>query len=157
MRRSEREVTDNEKINEIIKKCKICRIGFNDNGKVYIVPMNFGFEEKQGKKLFYFHSAKEGRKIDLIKASPYVGFEADTGYELIEGDTACSYSAAYQSVIGNGKITFMDSREDKARALNLIMESATGKNNWDFPPMALDKVCIFCLEIENISCKEHIK
>lgn len=43
MRRRDREITDNEKIKEIIKACDCCRLGFNDNGKVYIVPLNFGF------------------------------------------------------------------------------------------------------------------
>lgn len=31
MRRKDREVTDTEKINNIINNCSCCRIGFNDN------------------------------------------------------------------------------------------------------------------------------
>ena len=43
MRRKDREVTDEARIDEIISRCNCCRIGFNDSGEVYIVPLNFGY------------------------------------------------------------------------------------------------------------------
>ena len=43
MRRKDREITDEAKIDEIISRCNCCRIGFNDSGEVYIVPLNFGY------------------------------------------------------------------------------------------------------------------
>lgn len=46
MRRKDREVTDEAKIDEIISRCNCCRIGFNDSGEVYIVPLNFGFVKR---------------------------------------------------------------------------------------------------------------
>lgn len=67
MRRKDREVTDNCEINKIINSCQIIRLAFADGVAPYIVPLNFGFEEKDGKRTFYFHGAKEGRKLDLIK------------------------------------------------------------------------------------------
>ena len=42
MRRKDREVTDIEKIKEILDACKVSRIGLMDVGMVYIVPMNHG-------------------------------------------------------------------------------------------------------------------
>ena len=50
MRRKDREVTDIEKIKEILDACKVSRIGLMDQGKVYIVPMNHGYslEEEAG-------------------------------------------------------------------------------------------------------------
>ena len=75
MRRTDREITDAEKITQIIQTCHCCRLGFCDNGAVYIVPLNFGYAEENGKRVFYFHSAKSGRKLDLIAGTPSVGFE----------------------------------------------------------------------------------
>ena len=93
MRRQDREVTDNEKIKEIIKTCDCCRLGLNDNGKVYIVPLNFGFTEKNGKYTFYFHGARTGRKLDIIKQNNYAGFELDTNHKIYtKGDKACDYT-----------------------------------------------------------------
>ena len=43
MRRKDREVTDRGMIHEIIDRCMCCRIGFNDEGQVYIVPLSFGY------------------------------------------------------------------------------------------------------------------
>lgn len=73
MRREDREVTDPMKITEIISRCTCCRIGFNDDGEVYIVPLNFGYETKENTYVFYFHGANEGRKIDLIQKTPMLG------------------------------------------------------------------------------------
>lgn len=157
MRRKDREVTDKDKINEVISKCKVCRIGFNDNGKVYIVPLNFGFDEKDGERTLYFHGAKEGRKIDLIKTNPNVGFEMDASFEFMTSDEACNHSAWYQSIIGNGVISFVTEPEEKEKALNSIMFSATGKRDWNFNPMAFEKVCVFKLKIDELSCKEHMR
>ena len=59
MRRKDREVTDSQKIREIILSCRCCRLGFYDNGQVYIVPLDFGYYENNGRHVFYFHGAKE--------------------------------------------------------------------------------------------------
>ena len=84
MRRKDREITDKDKIKEIISACDCCRLGFNDNGKVYIVPLNFGFIEKNGEYTFYFHGAKTGRKHDIMKVNNCVGFELDTNLGYTE-------------------------------------------------------------------------
>ena len=119
MRRKEREVIDDVQIDGIIRKCKICRVGFYDNGEVYIVPLNFGFVHSGDKRIFYFHGAKEGRKFELIRHKPEVGFELDTAYKLIEAETPCAFSAMYQSVIGTGIISEITDFEcKKMRLLN---------------------------------------
>lgn len=157
MRREDREVTDDKKINEIIQKSKVCRVGFHDNGEVYIVPLNFGFVAENGKRTFYFHSAKEGRKVDLVKQNPKVGFELDTDFELWEAESACDFSAGYQSVIGTGMISMVEEFEAKKAVLIEIMTSITGKRTWEFNEKMIDAVAIFSLEVADISCKEHIR
>ena len=156
MRRKDREITDLKKIEEIISSCHCCRIGFNDNGQVYIVPLNFGCIFENGKYVFYFHSACEGRKIDLIKENPYVGFELDTNYKLNEADIACGYSARFQSIIGNGKVSLAKDLKEKEKGLLEIMKHNTGKGEWEFSEEMLNSVCVFKLIVENISCKEHL-
>lgn len=155
MRRKDREITDSDKINEIISSCFCCRLGFCDSGTAYIVPLSFGFAEKSGVRTFYFHSAKEGRKIDLIKKNPAVGFELDTGYRIKEGNTACSCTAGFQSVIGNGSVSFVTDQTEKEEALREIMKQNTGRKDWEFVPAAVNSVCIFKLEVSEMSCKEH--
>lgn len=156
MRRKDREITDHNKIKEIISSCHCCRLGFNDNGKVYIVPLNFGFAEKDGTYTLYFHSAKEGRKIDLIEKNQDAGFEMDTNYKLNEAETACAYSARFQSIIGSGKVSPIKAGEEKKTALLKIMQHNTGKAEWEFSENMLNSVCVFKLEVDELSCKEHL-
>ncbi|MDO4266398.1 MAG: pyridoxamine 5'-phosphate oxidase family protein [Eubacteriales bacterium] len=155
MRRKDREVTDPGRIKEIILSADCCRLGFCDEGSAYIVPLNFGYEERNGKHVFYFHGAREGRKIDLMRNNPKVGFEIDIGHTFITGDMACSYSMNYQSVMGTGNIAFLEDTEEKRYALSLIMEHYTGEKEWNFPDQMTKAVCVWKMEVETISCKEH--
>ena len=156
MRRNDREIIDCKQIIEIIENCNCCRIGFYDGNEVYIVPLNFGYEFKEDKLTLYFHGAKEGRKIDLITSAPSVGFEMDTNYKLNEGETACSHSARFDSVIGNGTISIITSISEKKFALDKLMLKATHKSAWNFTESMLNSVCVFKIEVTKLSCKSHI-
>jgi hypothetical protein len=156
MRRTDREVTDPEKIQDIVNRCTCCRIGFNDSGEVYIVPLNFGYQKNGDTYVVYFHGAHEGRKIDLIKKNPKVGFEMDTNYKLTEADIACGYSARFQSLIGNGTMEIVDGNEEKLIGLNLIMEHNTGKGAWAFDEKMINAVTVFKLIVNELSCKDHL-
>ena len=156
MRRKDREVTAPEKIADIIDRCVCCRIGFNDSGSVYIVPLNFGYERAGDTFVFYFHGAREGRKIDLIHTSPHVGFEMDTDYKLNEADMACGHSARFQSVIGNGVMSIVEDDGEKRKGLTLLMAHNTGKRDWLFDEKMLAAVTVFKLEVTTMSCKVHL-
>lgn len=155
MRRKDREVTDTERIADIIRRCICCRIGFCDDGEVYIVPLNFGYKTENGSYVFYFHGALNGRKIDLIGKNPNVGFEMDTGYALNEADAACSYSARFQSIIGSGVVSMVPEPDEKRLGLSLLMEHNTGKTEWGFDETMLETVAVFKLTVTKMSCKEH--
>lgn len=155
MRRKDRDVTNPERIADIISRCSCCRIGFYGDGEVYIVPLNFGYEIKDDTYILYFHGAKEGHKIDLIQKNPHVGFEMDTDYELTEADIACGYSARFQSIIGNGIVSIVSELEEKKQGLSLLMEHNTGKREWSFDKKMIDTVVVFKLVVSKMSCKEH--
>ena len=122
MRRTDREVTDREKQMEILHVCKVARIGIQDGKGVYVVPVNFGLVIETDKLTMYVHGAKEGKKLDLIKENPYVGFEMDCKDELVEGKVACQYSYYYASIIGSGKASVVEDQEEKCKALAAIMK-----------------------------------
>ena len=107
MRRKDREITDRKVIEDFIKKEQILRVAFYDEGDIYIVPVNYGYSYDES-YTFYFHGAKAGRKYELAKKTPNVGFEIDGNYSLIGGQEACAYSAPFQSVIGTGTLSLVD-------------------------------------------------
>lgn len=155
MRRKDREITDPAKIRAIISACSCCRLGFADGESVYIVPLSFGYCEDGEKRTFYFHTAGEGRKIELISKNPCAGFELDTNYKLNESTKACGYSARFQSVVGSGNVSFVEDTNEKRKALLAIMYQNTGKEEWEFSEEMFDAVCTFKLEVSEMSCKEH--
>ena len=63
MRRREKEITDIKSIEKIMFKAKVCRLALTQDNTPYIVPVCFGYNSK----VIYFHSAKEGKKIDIIR------------------------------------------------------------------------------------------
>lgn len=156
MRRKDREITDLQVIREIINNISCCRLGFYDDGEVYIVPMNFGVVySKEDKITLYFHSAKEGRKIELISKSSSVGFEMDTNYKLKSAEIACDCTASFESIIGTGVVSFVEERIEKERGLNAIMYQSTKKGDWKYNDKMLDRVCVFKVQVTKISCKVH--
>lgn len=155
MRRKDREVTNGAIIDEIISECYCCRLGLNDNGRAYIVPLNFGFKSDENGRVFYFHSAKSGRKLELIQRNGRASFELDTGYKLKPGDTPCSCSAMFKSVMGEGSVFIVEDKDEKSCGLNSILKTAAGKEGCKFSDEMLNSVCVFKLEVENISCKVH--
>lgn len=157
MRRKDREVTSIEEIQRILEACKICRLGFSDQGSIYIVPMNFGAVFEEGRLVLYFHGAREGRKLDLIRKNPMAGIEMDCRHELVTGDTACQYSYHYASIIGNGRAEIVTEPREKQKALSVIMRHQTGRDFSEFEtnPKLERAVTIIRVEAEEFTCKCH--
>lgn len=152
MRRRDREITDENKIEEFLAKEQILRIAFYDEGDIYIVPVNYGY--LRGKKYsFYFHGAKAGRKYELAGNNPLVGFEIDGNYALLKGETACDFSATFQSVIGTGILSLVEDNAEKIIGLNTIMKQTTSEEEWHYSEEMLETVAVFRLDADKISCK----
>jgi nitroimidazol reductase NimA-like FMN-containing flavoprotein (pyridoxamine 5'-phosphate oxidase superfamily) len=153
MRLAKREVTSFDEIREIIERCDVCRIALNAEGAPYIVPLNFGFEFRQGERLtLWFHGAVEGRKLDLIGAGTDAGFEMDTDHELLTGEKACDYSMNFASVIGHGRISKVTDDAERLHGLEILMKHYGGEE-LPFDESLLPRTCVLKLEAENYTCK----
>lgn len=51
MRRKDREITDKNEIMDIIDRSKVIRIAFTGEEYPYVLPFNFGYEEKDGRMI----------------------------------------------------------------------------------------------------------
>ena len=155
MRKRLQEVTDSGPIDEIIEQCDCCRIALIDGDRPYIVPLNFGYVRKGRQRLFYFHGAAQGRKIDLIRRNRYAGFELDCRHQLHVRDEACQFSFGYRSVVGTGIISLVEDDAEKTAALRAIMAHYSERTDWRFAAGALAAVAIIKLEVETLSGKQH--
>lgn len=152
MRRKDREITDKNRIEEFIATEQILRVAFYDDGEIYIVPVNYGYFF-DGQYVFYFHGAKAGRKYELAKKGPSVGFEIDGKYSLVAGEEACDYSATFQSVAGTGILSLVEVDAEKIEGLNAIMKQTTSEDKWHYSNEMLEAVAVFRLDVKKLSCK----
>ena len=152
MRRKDREIIDKNRIEEFISRGQILRIAFYDEGDIYIVPVKYGYSVGE-QYTFYFHGAKAGRKYELAKSRPNVGFEIDGNYTLLESEMACEFSAAFYSVIGTGRLSLVEDNIEKVKGLNFIMKQTTSKEEWHYSDKMLEAVAVFRLVVNKLSCK----
>lgn len=115
-----------ETIKAIILKATYCTLGMTDRkGNPYVVPMNFGLHEQT----IYFHSALNGKKIDILKQNSRVciNFVTDTQIRFQNEQVACSYSMKYRSVLCYGNVEWIGDPARKTEALDFIMNQYSDK------------------------------
>jgi len=150
MRKKEKEITDINEIEKIIKKAVCCRIGLVDGEEPYVVPVSFGYE----RDALYFHGALEGRKAELIKKDTQICFEIDTDVEVAKSEKPCSWTMKYRSVIGVGRAYILESDEEKSRGLTVIMGQYTEGGDFSFPKSTLDRTLVVKVDIRSITGKQ---
>lgn len=156
MRRKDREVTDNKEILNIIDNCNSMTIALLDKDKPYLVPMNFGYEYVDEKLVFYFHSAKQGKKLDIIKENDNVWFSMDCEHKLISAEYPCAFTMQYASVIGSGKIHIIEDIDEKIKTLKLVMKKYTDKE-YDFEEKHTKAITALKIEVSEYTAKRAIK
>lgn len=117
MRRKEKEITDKVVIEEVLRQTDVGRLGLINNGKPYVVPLNFCYTEDK----IYLHSHKDGTKMRIIQENPDVCFEVDEG-DIIKGENPCDFSWEYTSVIANGKASVVKDEAERLKALKFISD-----------------------------------
>ena len=150
MRRSDRAITDRQELESVLREAAVCRMGLCDEGKPYVVPMNYGYRDGS----VFLHSATEGRKIEILRRNPNVCLEFEKDVELVPAEAACSFSMKYRSVIASGKAVFLEGTEEKSFGLNAIMLQYTGRE-FVFPPQALEKIVVLRVDLEECSGKHN--
>jgi nitroimidazol reductase NimA-like FMN-containing flavoprotein (pyridoxamine 5'-phosphate oxidase superfamily) len=155
LRRKDREIINVEDKINIINQCKVCRIGLSENNKPYVIPLNYGYNFTENILTLFFHSANEGKKIDIIKSNNNACFEIDCDTKLIEAKEACAYSYAFKSIIAFGKIIILENEDEKIYGLNKIMENQTGKKEMhNFPKEVLKNVTVYKMIVEEFTGKQ---
>jgi nitroimidazol reductase NimA-like FMN-containing flavoprotein (pyridoxamine 5'-phosphate oxidase superfamily) len=161
MRRNEFEITDKETIHTLLNECEYGTLSLIDNNVPYGIPLNFVWWEEG----VVFHGAKEGKKIELIAQNPNASLSIVKPYSLLpsyfsETTSACPASQLYASIIMQGVITIIDTNEQKASALNALMEKLQPEKRYETitaeNPMykkRIEEIMILKLIPKSISCK----
>ena len=149
MRLSKKEVTELPAIEKILRTGKTCQLAFTAEPAPYLVTLNYGYHDGA----LYFHSAGEGRKIELIRENRAVGFTVALDLGLVKGATACDWSVRFQSVVGYGEISLLESPEEKRQGLNLFMAHYSDAD-FSYPDKMIQATAVFKLVINVMTVKQ---
>ena len=149
MRRSDKAVTEQPAIEKILRVGKTCQLAFAEDPVPYLVTLNYGYHDG----VLYFHSASEGRKIDLIRKCPEAAFTVALDLGLIKDENACDWSVRFQSVVGHGQISLLESPEEKQRALDLFMAQYSNEK-FSYPDKMIRATAVFKLVISEMTAKQ---
>ncbi|MFH0768954.1 MAG: pyridoxamine 5'-phosphate oxidase family protein [Chloroflexota bacterium] len=150
MRRKDKEITDLEEIERIMKEAKVCHLGLIDDDEPYVVPVNFGYMKNH----IYFHSALEGRKVSIIKKNNRVCFNIVSDIEVIDVPNSCEARVVkYKSVTGVGVANIVEDDEEKILGLKRIMQQNL-LHEYDFPLERLDSTLVLRIDIHDVKGKQ---
>jgi hypothetical protein len=157
MRRKDREVTDIDEIKNILNVCKTASVAMIDENMPYVVPLSYGYELKDDRLVLYFHCAKEGRKLEILKRNPKVCFAVFQEGEPLYAETApCNSGYYYSSVIGDGIASFIEDSAKKRHALQKMFAQQADKRV-EFTEAQADSVCVFQIVSESYTGKRKVK
>ena len=156
MRRQDREIVDPAQICGILKRSKVCFLSLCDGNTPYTVPMNFGFTEEAGRITLYLHSARSGRKLELIRKNPTVCATFGTMLSFEDGETGCKATAQYESAVGFGTAEILSDLKACEKGLSCLLSQYESRAAHDFSVL-LDRTAVIRVVLDRITGKTNRK
>ena len=155
IRRRDREITDREVVVGIMKSVKYLVVAMADGNEPYLVTLSCGYSEEEN--AFYFHCAREGRKLDVIAKNPRVCATAIEDHGYVKGD--CSHK--YRSLVIYGTMTRVNDLDGMKHGIRVMFNQLEGegeevysgfiKKDADF-----NNVAILKLQVEKLDAKGNL-
>lgn len=145
-------------------------LSINDENAPYSLPLSI---VRDGNRL-YFHSAKQGRKVELLEDGLGVGvvfvgrvnvpdnFTKEELEEMAKDKSkaikfiSSVFTTEFESAIVTGKVHRIEDRDERVKAMRLICEKYT-PSKMDYFDIAigagLDKTNVYVIDIEEITAK----
>jgi hypothetical protein len=117
VRRKEKAITNETEMLAIIMKAKYITVAMCDNNMPYLATLSHGYDRDQ--HCIYFHCAKEGKKIDVLRENNVVWGQAliDKGY----AHGSCDH--LYATTQFMGKVRFIVALDEKKHALEIMINA----------------------------------
>jgi uncharacterized protein len=150
LRRKDREITDRAEIDAILQTGQVMHLALADGNIPFVVPVFYAYD---GTAL-YFHSARSGSKMEILKKNNLVCFEVSLDLAVIPGEKPCDFEAKHRTVIGLGKASLVEEENEKRDALNRIVARFTDKK-FDYPAPSFNATAVVRIAIESVKGKKH--
>lgn len=138
---------------KILQSCKSGVLAVSgDGGYPYTVPMSYYYSN--GK--LYFHSAKDGHKIDAIKENPKVSFCVVAVDEVLPE----KFSGDFRSVVAFGTAKIIEDDAEKRSVMEMITRRYAPNAEQAVMDAKIDvrfrAVSIIVVDVEHLSGKESM-
>ncbi|MTI31554.1 pyridoxamine 5'-phosphate oxidase family protein [Xanthovirga aplysinae] len=152
VRAAKRASYDRGEVYDILDSGMVCHIGFSVEEQTFVIPTIYvRFENR-----IYIHGANKSRMLAMLQKgiTPCVTVTHLDG--LVLARSAFHHSMNYRSVVLFGKATFIEDKEEKIKAMELITEQLL-KGRWKEVRQPTEKeieiTTILAIEIESASAK----
>ncbi|MDU4960263.1 MAG: pyridoxamine 5'-phosphate oxidase family protein [Sporomusaceae bacterium] len=119
MRRKPKQMSDEDTVKVLLAAAYGTLASVDSAGQPYAVPLNYAYADGA----IYFHSARQGHKLDTIRACPQVCFSAVSYQRLLPAN----FDTEYDSVTVFGRAEEVSDEAEKQQALLLLIEKYSGE------------------------------
>lgn len=151
MRRPERRIRGRSRLLELLESKEHMTIAMSKDNIPYLVTVNHYFDKKE--TCIYFHCASKGKKMDYMRTNPVVWGQVMDDLGPVEG--RCDQE--YRTVMFRGKVRFVESMQEKKRALELMIDRLSyspAKVRNSLTGARLDRVAICRIDLLEMTGKE---
>ncbi len=127
-----------------------CTLGMMDGEAVYLLPLNYGYQDG----FLCFHSGNHGHKLDVLRDGKRASFSILTNLMPVVKENPCSFSMRYHSLRGEGTLELLNDRAEILPALDAVVTHYSG-TPINYPPDQLARLLVYRLKIESMSFKAH--
>ncbi len=115
IRRKEKEITERNEILGILDGTRFVTIAMADADGPYLATLTHVYDDQRN--AIYFHCAKEGRKVEILRKDNRVWGQAliDKGY----AEGSCDH--LYETAQFKGRVTFVQDSAEKRHALEMMI------------------------------------
>lgn len=155
LRRQDRALSQEESW-QLLKEAAVGRLGLaTPQGHPYIVPLNHVVLNEE----IFFHCAREGRKLEILRQNPQVCYEVDALLGIKTGPRACDFGTFYKSVIAFGQAYEVLDEARKADILNALTAKYAPAGHVFEPVTAAvgARVTIIGIKIDVLTGKARVK
>ena len=152
MRRARQQLSDEEATRILATSMTGVLAVSGDDGYPYAVPLNYVYDDGH----VYFHSAKEGHKVDAIRSCDKASLCVIAKDELVPGE----FTTHFRSVIAFGRIRPIEDEDEKRRTCELIARQCSPHDDEGVAAelaKGLSRVLMLDFEIEHLTGKEAIE
>lgn len=155
MRREEKQIDSRDEMIGILRTTKYVTIALCLENEPYLVTLSHGYDSSRD--CIYFHCAKEGKKIDILRENRTVWGQALEDHGYVVG--ACDH--LYATVHFRGSVSLVENRDEKEHALRVMIEALepdpTKVMSEQITPNSLARVGIGRIDIDYMSGKKSDK